>query len=60
MNKQKTKIVRIALLVGTLTSLFFVPWLLVKAYILPLPNTVQEQLDKAIGHGFESIIVSVE
>ena len=35
-------------------------WLLVKAYILPLPNTVQEQLDEAIRHGFESMIVSVE
>jgi len=60
MNKQKTKIVRIALLVGTLTSLFFVPWLLVKAWILPLPNTVQEQLDEAIGHGFEGMIVYVD
>ena len=51
MKKKKTKIIRIALLIGTLTSLFFVPWLLVKAWILPLPNTVQEQLEEAIGHG---------
>ncbi len=60
MTKQKTKIVRIALLVGTLISLFFVPWLLVKTWILPLPNTVQEQLDEAIGHGFEGVIVYVD
>ncbi|MEZ5056293.1 MAG: hypothetical protein R2879_04575 [Saprospiraceae bacterium] len=38
---------------GTIVSLFFVPWLLVKAWILPLPDTVQEQLDEAISHGFE-------
>ncbi len=60
MNKQKTKIARITLLVGTLTSLYFVPWLLVKAWILPLPNTVEEQLDEAIGHGFEGMIVYID
>ena len=59
-KKQKTLIIRIALAVGTITSLFFVPWLLVKAWILPLPNTVQEQLDEAIGHGFDGMIVYVD
>lgn len=60
MTKQKTKIVRITLLIGTLISLFFVPWILVKAWILPLPNTVQEQLDEAITHGFEGVVVYVD
>ena len=59
-KKQKTLIIRISLAVGTITSLFFVPWLLVKAWILPLPNTVQEQLDEAIGHGFDGMIVYVD
>ena len=59
-KKQKKLIIRIALAVGTVTSLFFVPWLLVKAWILPLPNTVQEQLDEAIGHGFDGMIVYVD
>lgn len=36
------------------------PWLLVKAWILPLPDTVQEQLDEAIGHGFDGMIVYVD
>lgn len=40
--------------------MFFVPWLLVKAWILPLPDTVQEQLDEAIGHGFDGMIVYVD
>ncbi len=48
------------LFLGTAISLFFVPWLLVKAWILPLPDTVQEQLDEAIGHGFEGMIVYVD
>lgn len=57
---KKKNILRIALLIGTITSLYFVPWLLVKAWILPLPDTVEEQLDEAIGHGFEGMIVYVD
>jgi CubicO group peptidase (beta-lactamase class C family) len=60
MNKQKTIILRVILLVGTITSLFFVPWLLVKAWILPLPDTIQEQLEEAIGHGFDGMVVYVD
>ncbi len=57
---QKTTIFRIVLFVGTIVSLFFVPWLLVKAWILPLPDTIQEQADEAITHGFDGIIVYVD
>ncbi|MCP5064537.1 MAG: beta-lactamase family protein [Ignavibacteriae bacterium] len=61
MKKKYTKqIIRIILLVGTIVSMFFVPWLLVKAWILPLPDTVQEQMDEAIGHGFDGMIVYVD
>ena len=60
MSKQKTTILRIILLVATVISLYFVPWLLVKAWVLPLPNTVQEQVDQAIDHGFDGVIVYVD
>lgn len=61
MTKKKTKqILRIALIVASIGSLYFVPWLLVKAWILPLPDTIQEQADEAIGHGFEGMIVYVD
>ncbi|WP_426431462.1 serine hydrolase domain-containing protein [Winogradskyella sp. HB-48] len=56
----KKKILRAVLLIGTIISLFYVPWILVKAWILPLPNTVQEQVDEAIGHGFDGMIVYVD
>lgn len=56
----KKKIIRIVLLVGTLISLFYVPWILVWAWILPLPNTVQEQVDEAIKHGFDGMIVYID
>ncbi len=59
-NKKAKWIVRILLLAGTIVSMFFVPWILVKAWILPLPDTVQEQVDEAIGHGFDGMIVYVD
>ena len=60
MKKQTKLIVRIVLFTGTAISLFFVPWLLVKAWISPLPDTVQEQVNEAIGHGFDGMIVYVD
>ena len=33
---------------------------MVWAWILPLPDTIQEQLDEAIGHGFDGMIVYVD
>ena len=61
MAKQKTKqIFRILFIAVSIGSLYFVPWILVKAWILPLPNTVQEQVDEAIGHGFDGMIVYVQ
>jgi CubicO group peptidase (beta-lactamase class C family) len=61
MQKKKTKrIIRIALLLGTVTSMLFVPWILVKAWIMPLPDTVQEQVNEATGYGFDGIVVYVD
>ncbi|HPF51618.1 MAG TPA: serine hydrolase domain-containing protein [Draconibacterium sp.] len=61
MTKKKTKrIVQIILLVGTITSMFFVPWILVKALITPLPDTVQEQVNDAIGYRLDGMIVYVD
>jgi D-alanyl-D-alanine carboxypeptidase len=54
------QIIRLILLIGTLISMWFVPWILVKAWILPLPDTVQEQVNEAITHGFDGVIVYVE
>lgn len=59
-NKRNKRIIRVTLLLGTLVSLFFVPWLLVRAWIQPIPNSVQKQADKAIDYGFNGIIVYVD
>lgn len=61
MTKRKTKrIIKIVLLVGTFISLFFVPWIVVKAWILPLPDTIQEQANEVVENGFDGIIVYVD
>jgi CubicO group peptidase (beta-lactamase class C family) len=53
-------IIRILLFLGTVISLYFVPWPIVTAWIKPLPNTVQEQVDKASDYGFDGIIVYID
>lgn len=60
MMKSKLKlIIRILLFLGTVISLYFVPWPIVIAWIKPLPNNIQEQVDKAAEYGFEGIVVCV-
>ena len=61
MTKKKVKqIIRILLFIGTAISLYFVPWPIVKAWIAPLPKTVQEQVNKANDYGLDGIIVYVD
>lgn len=59
-KSQKKRILRIVFLLASISSLWFVPWVLVKAWILPLPDTVQEQVDEAIGLGLDGMIVYVD
>ena len=60
MKKKSKTIIRIVLLVGTLISLYFVPWPLLFAWLNPLPDTVQEQVDDSLGYGFDGAIVYVD
>jgi D-alanyl-D-alanine carboxypeptidase len=61
MKKKETKrIIRIAFIVASIGSLYFVPWILVQAWILPLPDTVQDQVNEAIDLGFDGMIVYVD
>jgi len=59
-KKQTKRILRIVFIIASISSLWLVPWILVKAWILPLPDTVQEQVNEAIGHGFDGMIVYVD
>ena len=59
-KKQTKRILRTVVIIASITSLAFVPWILVKAWIVPLPDTVQEQVNEAIGHGLDGMIVYVD
>lgn len=51
---------RIVLILASIASLAFVPWILVKAWVLPLPDTVQEQVHDAVGLGLDGMIAYVD
>ncbi len=59
-KQQAKRIFRIVFILASIASLWFVPWILVKAWILPLPNTIQEQVNESIKNGFDGIIVYIE
>ncbi|MEZ4855987.1 MAG: serine hydrolase domain-containing protein [Gelidibacter sp.] len=61
MTKKKIKqVAKIGFILASISSLWFVPWVLVKAWILPLPNNVQDQLNQGINHGFDGMIVYID
>ena len=47
-------------IVGITCTVVFTPWVLLWVWITPLPDTVQEQVNDAIGHGLDGIIVYVD
>jgi CubicO group peptidase (beta-lactamase class C family) len=59
-NIRKITIIRAILLLGTAISLYFVPWMVLWAWIRPLPDTVEDQVQEALDYGFEGIIVYVD
>ncbi len=46
--------------VGIISVLVFPPWDGIWAWLAPLPDTVQEQVDDAVDHGLDGIIVYVD
>lgn len=61
---KKEKIIRIIrivmITVAVLCTVFIPPWDLVPPILTPLPDTVQEQVDKSLDYGFDGIIVYVD
>ena len=59
-KKRTVQILRIiGPIVGIISAVVFVPWDIVP-WIAPLPDTVQEQVDDAMDHGPDGIIVYVD
>ena len=63
-NLNKSRIVRILRIIGPIAGLISIivipPLDLVPAWIAPLPDTVQEQVDDAVDQGLDGIIVYVD
>ncbi len=45
---------------ASICSLFFVPWILLRILLTPIPDTVQEQVNDAINYKLDGIIVYVD
>ncbi len=63
-NTNKSLVVRVLRvvmpMVGLIAIVAFSPWDGISAWVTPLPDTVQEQVDDAIGHGLDGMIVYVD
>jgi len=60
-RSRAVRILRIVMPLAALVSLIiFPPWQGVLAWLTPLPDTVQEQVDAAVGRGLDGIIVCVD
>lgn len=57
---QVKRLFRILFIAASIGSLYFVPWILVRSWIMPLPDTIQEQLQEGIDYGFDGMIVYVD
>lgn len=62
--KKKNPAVRILRIIGPIVGLIsiviFPPWDGIRAWLSPLPETVQQQVDDAVAHGLDGIIVYVD
>jgi len=62
LNKTRTvRVLRIIMpIVAIISAVIFVPWNAALLWATPLPDTVQEELDNAVAHEFDGIIVYID
>ena len=59
--KHSRRLLRIMVpVVAIVCTVVFTPWDALQIWAAPLPDTVQEQVDKAMGHGLDGMIVYVD
>ena len=59
MKRKKLIVIMIVLIVSVASVVVFVPWDILMVRISPLPNTVQEQVGKAVEFKLDGVIVYV-
>jgi len=47
-------------IISIIITIVFTPWVVVRAWLAPLPDTIQEQLDNALSYKLDGIIVYVD
>lgn len=60
MPKQTSLLKIIIPVISIAASAYFVPWLILRAWLEPTPDTIQEQVDMAINYKLDGIIVYVD
>ncbi|PVD49373.1 serine hydrolase [Terrimonas sp.] len=59
--KQRKRLLKIIMpIIAIICSLIFIPWIIVRAWLTPLPDTIQEQANNAINYKLDGIIVYVD
>lgn len=60
-KKQIVRALRITMpIVAMVCAVVFVPWVLLRAWLAPLPDSIQQEVNQAIACGFDGIIVYVD
>lgn len=59
-KKQITKLLRIIMIPIAIASTWYFTGEFVRVWITPLPDTIQEEMNNAIDHGFDGMIVYVD
>ena len=47
-------------IIAIICAVVFIPWVVLRAWLAPLPNTIQEQVDDAIKYNLDGIIVYID
>jgi D-alanyl-D-alanine carboxypeptidase len=59
--KHGKRLLRIVIpIIAIICTVIFTPWVMVRAWLAPLPDTIQEQLDDALDYKLDGIIVYVD
>ena len=59
--KHTKRLLRIVMpIVAIICAVVFIPWVMVRAWLAPLPDTIQEQQYDALGYNLDGIIVYVD
>lgn len=60
MNSPKRLLKIIVPIVAMICAVVFIPWVIVRAWLAPLPDTIREQLDNSLDYNLDGIIVYVD